>query len=267
MAQGEEPPRRLRRPPQPYVESVVDADYMSSQYAEDQPQPAAAGPALTRPRADAVPPPNSTTNRGNARSGGYGERSEDPAPGSPTNSTFGGLRHGTGGFGGREVASRPAFAVPVSQSSRPQPHLPQSNGASGFSIQPPPRNQVHNQSQAHRAPENMRRAQEARQPILARRDIVSELYGLFRNAELYDEEEPKFRLLNGWQLMGITREAYDALPIEEQVAARPHLRGRFLLSTGMSQEEVNVAVEMEMAGADPLDIEATLCSMRAYEEW
>lgn len=65
----------------------------------------------------------------------------------------------------------------------------------------------------------------------------------------------------------MTREAYDALPIEEQFAIRPHLRRKFLLSTDMSEEEVDVAMEMEMAGEDRLDIEAMICSMRAEEEW
>ncbi|TID15131.1 hypothetical protein E2P81_ATG08202 [Venturia nashicola] len=68
------------------------------------------------------------------------------------------------------------------------------------------------------------------------RDIVSDLYDLFGNVDQNDEEESEFELLNGHQLRGVTKEAYDALSIREQVASPSHLCRRFLLSTGTSHE-------------------------------
>lgn len=167
----------------------------------------------------------------------------------------------------QRIQCTPPVAAPVPQTNGRPPFMAQSSGNSRFSNPPPPRNRFQDQPRSHQAPGSISRAQEPRRVNPRQYDIVSDLNNLFRNAEYYDEEEPAFQLLNGHWLRGVTREAYDELLFEDQVTIRPHLRGRYLLSTGMSQDEVDVAVEMEMAGEDELDIEARINSMRAGEEW
>lgn len=270
MAQGEEPPYRPRRPPQPYAENAIDADDIGRQnYGGCQnPTPARSWVSNSGQPVHSAPPPGQSGNPGDTGFGSVGGRENVNLYGGPTVSTFGGPRDGPRSFGGPpEDSMHPPVAAPVPQTNGRPPFMAQSSGNSRFSNPPPPRNRFQDQPRSHQAPGSISRAQEPRRVNPRQYDIVSDLNNLFRNAEYYDEEEPAFQLLNGHWLRGVTREAYDELLFEDQVTIRPHLRGRYLLSTGMSQDEVDVAVEMEMAGEDELDIEARINSMRAGEEW
>ncbi|KAE9983353.1 hypothetical protein BLS_004563 [Venturia inaequalis] len=267
MPQGEEPPRRPRRPLQPYVETVIDVDDVDRQSAGGQQNPTPIKPDI--PKSDkpvhGAPTPGQSANPSNTGSSSVGGRAAVNVSGGPTVPTFGSRRDGPRGFGrSREEEMHPSVATPVSQNGGPRPFIAQRNDNSRSSNLPPPRGRSHDQSRSPHMPRYyVERAQQVRRDGPRQGDIVSHLYNLFRDADYNGEEEPEFKLLNGHRLRGLTRAAYDQLPMEDQVAARPHLRGRFLLSTGMSQEEVNVAVEMEMEGEDERDIEATICSMRA----
>lgn len=266
MPQGEEPPRRPRMPPQPYAETVIDADDVDRQNAGHQPQPPPVRSRVSnveQPVHDA-PPPGQAENSSNTGFGNAGGQGGVNAAGGAAISTPSVPRVGPKGLGrrSREGAMHTHVAATVNQNGRPRPSTAQNNAIPNS---PGTRNRFQNQRQrrSQHAPVFVRGAQESRRSNPPHRDIVTDLYDLFRNADYTNEEEPEFQLLNGHRLRGMTREAYDELPIEDQVAVRPHLRGRFLLSTRMSQEEVNVAVEMEMAGEDEMDIEAMICSMRA----